>query len=188
MIEAAPSDLESTKSTLSCRMTLEFYRSFLDAKERVRIRIDLLSPKTSQLSEIPSASFDPDCPNITIRLPQTQILPFSLAILATTISTAHTLSRQSKKSVWSNNLVNSTSSNQHRVLKDLSLAIDLFRKLRGESVEDESIEDEDSLLIKLKGRLKRRKKIELLAAENGLVGGALPEAALMVTPFRLVDQ
>lgn len=188
MIEAAPSDLQSTKSTLSCRITLEFYRSFLDAKERVRVRIDLLTPKTSQLSEIPPASFDSHCPNITIRLPQTQTLPFSLATLATSISTAHTLSRQNNKSAWSNNLVSATNSNQHRVLKDLSLAIDLFRKLRGDNVEDEIVEDEDGLLIKLKGRLKRRKKIELLAAEGQLVpGGALPETAMMVTPFRLID-
>lgn len=84
-------------------------------------------------------------------------------------------------------------------MKDLSLAIDFFKRLKGEKVnenEGEVEEEEDSLLMKLKGRLKRRRKAPSLVqgSSNGSGEGEiisisrpLPEGAMMVTPFRLED-
>lgn len=83
-------------------------------------------------------------------------------------------------------------SNQHRILKNLSLAIDLFRKLKGEEVNaDDEDGDEEGLLQKMKLRLKRRRKAPGLvkggAEGEGVISSSrpLPEGAFMVTPFKL---
>lgn len=173
--EAAPSDLQAEKSGkgLQISITLEFFRSFSDQMPKVRCRISVLPAfhTYDPLTEDPLATtlFEPDCPNITIHLPIAPLLPITLSTLATTISKAHTVSRKVKKSSSSRYLQNP----QERAIKDLSTAVDLFKRLNGEEVvEDAGVveKDENGLLFQIKGRLKRRRKGAVIV-EGGADGG-----------------
>lgn len=181
---------------LSCSITLEFFRSFVDGGPRVRLLIELLPPRLSYEATLshdpPPADFDPECPNITIRIPIEPLLPLHLSNLATTLSNFHATAREAPRRLFPSST--SSFSGIPKALKNLPIAIDLFRSLAGEeklTFEDREDSEENKLLTQLKGRLRRRKKAPGLVKNGSGAGQAvgssagLPEGAILVTPFRL---
>lgn len=161
---------------MNVAVTLEFYRSFLDNSTRVRVRLDLLPPlfdpetlsdstATGINSTSPPAgatSFDPSDPSITVRLPRALPLPLAVTALAKELSDAHTLSRHhagKSRSAWT---FSGTVPREIKAVKPLVQAIDLFKALNGDLVEQDArqVEEEElSMLKKVKGmvRLGRKK-------------------------------
>ncbi|GAA5973291.1 hypothetical protein JCM11641_003055 [Rhodosporidiobolus odoratus] len=224
-LEAAPADLALDKSNrgLQASLGLDFFRSFADSSPRVRITLTLLplSPPTgaTPLSASSSASpylaipldkpeFDPDCPSIRLNLPAPLTLPMPLSTLASTLSRAHTASRQSLRVLSSGAVggVSLSSSSAGSALSEhaaLARSVDLLRQLHGEHVgQDEAegrgalgrVEDaEVGLMDRMKARLRRRGKVRVLESGGGVGGGAqgpaaggpLPEGAMLITPFAL---
>lgn len=153
--------------------------------------IDLLAPPRHYdafYDENLPSNFDRDCPNVTIAL-STLPLPLSLSKLATTLSAYHTTARTRKRLFSSSS--STTSLPLSKSLKNLPTAINLIRSLNGLELFGQLKEDEEEegRLIRLKGKLKRRKKggpglVE--GSEPGRrVGVHYPEGAVLVTPFAL---
>ncbi|GAA5865336.1 hypothetical protein JCM1840_001533 [Sporobolomyces johnsonii] len=197
-VEASPHDLQADKTGrgLQAMIHVEFFRSFLDQSPRVRCRLDLLplthsrplSPTTSSLhfsSPTTTPSFDADCPNIQIQLAQQPFLPIPLAGLATLLSQAHTCSRQQARRL---HRPSSAVATQRGTLAE---AVDLIKRLNGEPILQDAGQVEEAeigLLDKLKSRLRRTKKPRVI--KGGVEGtsemnGALPEGAMLITPFAL---
>ncbi|GAA5937165.1 hypothetical protein JCM1841_005128 [Sporobolomyces salmonicolor] len=197
-LEASPHDLQADKSGRGLQGTIhvEFFRSFLAQSPRVRCRLDLLpfartrpmSPTTSSRdssSTTSTPSFDADCPNIQIQLAQQPFLPIPLAGLATILSKAHTCSRQQARR---QHRTSSAMSTQRGTLAE---AVDLLKRLNGEPIMQDAGQVEEAeigLLDKLKSRLRRTKKPRVI--KGGAEGtsetyGALPEGAMLITPFAL---
>ncbi|ORY80743.1 hypothetical protein BCR35DRAFT_304315 [Leucosporidium creatinivorum] len=219
-LEAAPADLQRDKANrgLSISITLEFYLSFTDQLPRVRVRVDLL-PASSSTATSPIATsfntdpahppniFDPSCPSISLRLPQSALLPIPLSSLASLLSSAHTRSRKVSKqagSSWSTSALPYAPSSPLAPTRELAYAIDMTKRLNGEAREgdEETAEEvearEGGLMERLKGRLKRRKKgpgIVKGGADGSEPGGRrlegtnrLPEGANYITPFVLDER
>lgn len=179
-LEAAPSDIQRDKGNrgLSISISLEFFLSFEDQQPRVRVRVDLLTPSALLTSPsvasfasandpaMPANVYDPSCPSISLRLPQPAQLPIPLSALATLLSAAHSHSRKAVKhqshSALSQAAVPYASSSPSLPTRDLAYAIDLFKRMNGEVNSTETAEEveahEKSVLERLKGRLRRRKK------------------------------
>ena len=188
-IEASPRDLAKEKGQLFASTTIEFFKSFTDGQTRVRVLIDLLSPPRPfdafQDENLPS-NFDRDCPNITIALSTLQ-LPLSLSKLATTLSAYHTIARTRKRLFSSSSTPTLPLS---KSLKHLHAAINLIRSLNGLALfgQVQEDEEEEGRLIRLKGKLKRRKKLPGLVegSEPGRrVGTQFVEGGALITPFAL---
>ncbi|GAA5885131.1 hypothetical protein JCM6882_007243 [Rhodosporidiobolus microsporus] len=221
-LEAAPSDLQLDKSNrgLQASLSLDFFRSFTTHAPRVRITLALLplshatplsaaAAPNSPFSALPvdPPALESDCPSIRLALPAPLTLPLPLSAIATTLSHAHTASRQTLRVVEQGVIGGATfggatghSQLTARLLADratLARAIDLFRKLNGERVEAPGrgvkVEDaEVSTLDRLKARLRRTKKVRVLEGGGGpggggtaATGGPLPEGAMLITPFSI---
>ncbi|GAA6034989.1 hypothetical protein JCM8097_002132 [Rhodosporidiobolus ruineniae] len=217
--EAAPSDLQADKLNrgLQASLSLDFFRSFTDHSPRVRVLLTLLpqshtaplSPSTASAHTavpVDTPTFAPDCPSVRLSFPCPLTLPVPLSTLATTLSHAHTASRQALKLARTGVIGLSggvggagLSSHSASLLADrsaLALAVDLFRQLNGErSIVEEGREEEVTdaevgVLDRLKARLHRSRKVRVLEGESGrgrgrAGGGPLPEGALLITPFSI---
>jgi hypothetical protein len=176
-------------------LTIEFFLSFEDGTTKVRCRLDLIDPilaaSKKSKGDLP-AVLDPEIPNISIGLAPIPI-PINLSTLANNLFVAHTQSRISQRRRSS-----LASPPPHtRALKNLPLAIDLFKTLNGEVVQSaaEVESDESKLLSRLKSKLKRRKRAPGIVKGGAdgtgghgsdiVRGGELPDGAMLVTPFRL---
>ncbi|GAA5871875.1 hypothetical protein JCM8547_003294 [Rhodosporidiobolus lusitaniae] len=232
-LEASPSDLELDKLNrgLSCSVSLAFFRSFT-APQAPRIRVTLtllpLSSSSSSSSAPPVShsaaglspfsmlpldppTFSSSCPSIRLALSQPLPLPLALSQLASTLSHAHTLSRQTLRVVQTGVVGGSISlsGGAAGLLSDraaLAKAVDLFRRLTGERGEGENggqggggEDAEVGLMVRLKARLRMSRKVRVLqggsAGQGGVStgagrvggggGGALPEGASLITPFSI---
>ncbi|BGP22205.1 hypothetical protein JCM10295v2_001083 [Rhodotorula toruloides] len=209
-LEAAPADLQGDKSGRGLRVAIavDFFRSPASNPSssavsirppRVRVRITLQPPSqdlanrrdTAYVTPVAPASLEPVNPSIRLALDMQPYLPLPLSALATILSHVHTQSRQALRS----SLVSSSSSGAGAVL---ARAVDLFRRLNGETVTNdysaESAADEDDeygLLDRMKARLRRRRGPRVLHSDDGRgparrpTGGPLPEGALLITPFSI---
>ncbi|BGO88906.1 hypothetical protein NBRC10512_000539 [Rhodotorula toruloides] len=208
-LEAAPADLQGEKSGRGLRVAIavDFFRSPASNPSsavsvrppRVRVRITLQPPSqdspnshdTASVTPVAPASLEPVNPSIRLTLDMRPYLPLPLSALATILSRAHTQSRQALRS-------SHVSSNGNSAGAVLARAVDLFRRLNGETVtNDFSAEsatdehDEYGLLDRMKARLRRRRGPRVLHSDDGRgpvrrpTGGPLPEGALLITPFSI---
>ncbi|GAA5885133.1 hypothetical protein JCM6882_007244 [Rhodosporidiobolus microsporus] len=211
-LEAAPSDLQLDKSNrgLQASLSLDFFRSFTTHAPRVRITLTLLplshatplsaaTAPNSHFSALPvdRPALESDCPSIRLALPAPLTLPLPLSAIATTLSHAHTASRERLRAVEKG--VTEHSQQEAGLLADratLARAIDLFGRLGGEKVEgagaDTSMveEAEVSMMDRLKARLRRTKRATVLVGGRGAggsggsaTGGSLPESAMLINPL-----
>ncbi|BGP29406.1 hypothetical protein JCM10296v2_001145 [Rhodotorula toruloides] len=208
-LEAAPADLQGDKSGRGLRVTVavDFFRSPASHPSsavsirppRVRVRVTLQRPSqepsttrdAASVTPVAPASLEPVNPSIRLTLNLQPYLPLPLSALATILSRAHTQSRQALRS-------SHVSSNGNSAGVVLARAVDLFRRLNGETVtNDYSAEnaaeedDEYGLLDRMKARLRRRRGPRVLHSDDGRgpvrrpTGGPLPEGALLITPFSI---
>ncbi|BGP00896.1 hypothetical protein RTBOTA2_002114 [Rhodotorula toruloides] len=208
-LEAAPADLQGDKSGRGLRVAIavDFFRSPASNPSsavsirppRVRVRITLQPPlqdpsdprNAASVTPVAPASLEPVNPSIRLTLDLQPYLPLPLSALATILSRAHTQSRQALRS-------SHVSSNGNSAGAVLARAVDLFRRLNGETVtNDYSAEnaaeedDEYGLLDRMKARLRRRRGPRVLHSDDGRgpvrrpTGGPLPEGALLITPFSI---
>ncbi|GAA6062693.1 hypothetical protein JCM10212_004751 [Sporobolomyces blumeae] len=203
-IEASPHDhgVDEADQGHQVAIRLEFFRSFLDSTCRIRCRLELLPHASSRPLSLDTASvhssaaettpaFDVDCPSIHILLAQRPYLPLTLAALATTLSNALSHSRlhhrQGSRGASSTALPNPS----HQAC--LAEAVEFLKRLNGDDPRTWTGRDCDGddseglgLRDKIKSRL-LRKKPRVLRTDQSVSNSnsALPEGALMITPFSL---
>ncbi|GAA6020141.1 hypothetical protein JCM11491_005541 [Sporobolomyces phaffii] len=199
--EASPHDhgADETGQGHQVSIRIEFFRSFLDSSCRVRCRLELLpllqsrplssettSPNASTAETAPS--FDNDCPTVHILLSHRPHLPLTLSNLASVLvnALAHSRTHQQQASKHS-----SSSSALGQRQGCLSEAVELLRRLNGETRDEDCDDGNDSDDVgwtnKIKSRLRKR-KVRVIRTETQQSAdrrSVLPEGAMMISPFSI---
>lgn len=206
--EAAPFDLERDKGGRGYQATvsLDFYRAPSTSQSavsirppRVRARLTLLplseappshptSAAVTSLSVLSTPSFDSVNPNIRLDLTLPPTLPFSLSALASLLIDTHSTARRAVQASRARPGKAVATVPPTPGQQALVQAVDLFRRLGGEEAagrptEQAPLEDEASLLHRMKARIRRRKGVQQNAVdpnEDLSEGLPLPEGT---SPF-----
>ncbi|GAA5979781.1 hypothetical protein JCM10908_003043 [Rhodotorula pacifica] len=213
--EAAPSDLERDKAArgYQASVSIDFYRAPSSSNAavsirppRVRARVTLLPLSSSPpqhpdsatsplaITVISTPSFDAVNPNIRLELSVPPTLPIALSALATTLADAYAAAREAAEGQAASGRhgKSAAASAPHPSAGQQALvnAVELFRKLGGEEARParggrNAHEEERSLLVRMKARLRRRKGLQVIPVTNTdpSEGLPLPESALLITPF-----